>query len=65
MALVLARRKDQAIRIGDEIRITVIEFIGGKVKLKIEAPRDVPVHRQEVWEAIQAQRLQGDTNASE
>ncbi len=51
--LVLSRMRDEVIRIGDELTITVIDIRGDKVRLGIEAPRDVPVHRQEVYEAIQ------------
>lgn len=50
--LVLSRKKDEAIRIFDEITIVVVEIRGDKVKLGIEAPKHVPVHRQEVWDAI-------------
>jgi carbon storage regulator len=50
--LVLARTTDQTIMIGDDIEITVVEVRGGKVRLGIKAPREVRVHRKEVWEAI-------------
>jgi carbon storage regulator len=50
--LVLSRSKDQRIVIGDNIVITVVEVRGDKVRLGIEAPKDVPVHRREVYEAI-------------
>jgi carbon storage regulator len=48
--LVLSRRVDEAIRIGD-IRVVVISFRDGKVRLGIDAPPEVPVHREEVWAA--------------
>lgn len=51
--LVLSRKRDESIVIDDKIVITVIEIRGDKVRLGIEAPRDTPVHRQEVLEAIQ------------
>ena len=51
--LVLSRRPNESIVINDKIVITVIEIRGDKVRLGIEAPRDVPVHRSEVYEAIQ------------
>lgn len=51
--LVLSRRKDERIVIGKDITITVLEIRRDKVRLGIEAPSDVPVHRQEVFEAIQ------------
>ena len=51
--LVLSRRPNESIVINDKIVITVIELRGDKVRLGIEAPRDVPVHRSEVYTAIQ------------
>lgn len=50
--LVLSRKKDEKISIGDSITITVVEIRGRKVRLGIEAPADVPVHRQEVYDTI-------------
>jgi carbon storage regulator len=50
--LVLSRKKNESIVISDTITITVVEIRGDKVRLGIEAPRDVPVHRQEVFDAI-------------
>lgn len=50
--LVLARQRDEEIMIGDDIKITVVDFRDGKVRLGITAPRHVTVHRKEVWEAI-------------
>ena len=50
--LVLRRKKDEKIVIGDSITLMVIEIRGDKVRLGIEAPRDVTVHREEVYEAI-------------
>ena len=51
--LVLSRKRNEQIVIGDNIVITVVDIRGDKVRLGIEAPRDVPVHRKEVYEAIQ------------
>ena len=51
--LVLSRKKNEAIVISGDIVITVVEVRGDKVRLGIEAPKNVPVHRQEVWDAIQ------------
>ncbi len=51
--LVLSRQRDQKIMIGDDIEITVVDIRGDKVRLGITAPRSIPVHRQEVYEAIQ------------
>ncbi len=50
--LVLSRKKNEAIRINNDIVITVVEIRGDKVRLGIDAPKDVAVHRQEVYEAI-------------
>jgi carbon storage regulator len=50
--LVLSRLRDETIMIGDEIEITVVDIRGDKVRLGITAPRDIQVHRKEVYEAI-------------
>ena len=51
--LVLSRYKDQSIYIGDDIVVTIVDVRGDRIRLGIEAPPDVPVHRQEIYEAIQ------------
>ena len=51
--LVLSRQRAESIFIGDNIKITVVDIRGDKVRLGIEAPTEIPVHRQEVYEAIQ------------
>jgi carbon storage regulator len=53
--LVLSRKKNESIIINDNITVTVIEIRGDKVRLGIEAPKDVTVHRREVYEAIHGQ----------
>jgi len=50
--LVLSRKKNESIIINDDITIVVVEIRGDKVRLGIEAPKEVPVHRHEVYEAI-------------
>jgi len=50
--LVLSRRRDETIMIGDDIEITVVDIRGDKVRLGINAPRHIPVHRKEVYDAI-------------
>ena len=50
--LVLSRKKDESIVINNDITIVVIEIRGDKVRLGVEAPKEVPVHRREVFDAI-------------
>ena len=50
--LVLSRKKNESIIINDDITIVVVEIRGDKVRLGVEAPKEVPVHRREVYEAI-------------
>ncbi|CAI3788535.1 Translational regulator CsrA1 [Pseudomonas sp. MM227] len=52
--LILTRNTDESIVIEDDIRITIIDVKGGQVRLGIDAPRDVAVHRQEIYERIKA-----------
>jgi carbon storage regulator len=54
--LVLSRKKDEKIIIGDNITVMVIEIRGDKVRLGIEAPKEVTVHRQEVYDAIKREQ---------
>jgi carbon storage regulator len=51
--LVLSRQRDESIVIGDKVVVTIVDIRGDKVRLGIEAPAEIPVHRQEVYEAIQ------------
>jgi len=55
--LVLSRRKDETIMIGDDVEITVVDIKGDTVRLGINAPRSVSVHRKEIYEAIQAENI--------
>ena len=50
--LVLSRQRDESIIIGDDIVITIVDIRGEKVRLGIDAPNDISVHRQEIYEAI-------------
>jgi len=59
--LVLSRKKDESIIINDHIRVTVVEIRGDKVRLGIDAPKDVSVHRREVYEAIQSQKAHDES----
>lgn len=54
--LVLSRRRDEAVMIGDLIRVVVVDIRDGKVRLGFEAPREVLVHREEVWLDIQGEQ---------
>ncbi len=54
--LVLSRQKDESIIIGDNVEITIVDIRGDKVRLGITAPKDIPVHRREVYEAIQREK---------
>ena len=55
--LVLSRQRDESIMIGDNIVVTIVDIRGDKVRLGINAPSEIPVHRQEVYEAIQRENL--------
>ncbi|MDD5328222.1 MAG: carbon storage regulator CsrA [Phycisphaerae bacterium] len=54
--LVLSRQKDESIMIGDDVEITIVDVRGDKVRLGIAAPKEIPVHRKEVYEAIQREK---------
>lgn len=56
--LVLSRQRDETIMIGDEIEITVVDIRGDKVRLGINAPRTIQVHRKEVYEAIRRENTE-------
>ena len=65
--LVLSRQKDESIIIGDDIKITIVDVRGDKVRLGINAPRSISVHREEIYEAIQREKAQqkADENSTE
>lgn len=54
--LVLSRQRDESIMIGDNVVVTIVDIRGDKVRLGIQAPGEIPVHRREVYEAIQRER---------
>jgi carbon storage regulator len=62
--LVLSRKRDEQIVISDNIVVTVVDIRGDKVRLGIEAPKDIPVHRQEVFDAIQQENKQRSDKSS-
>jgi carbon storage regulator len=62
--LVLSRKPGEALRVGDEVEITVVEVKGDMVRLGIQAPRTVQVWRKELWEAIVAENIAASGEAS-
>ena len=62
--LVLSRKKNESIVINDDITIVVVEIRGDKVRLGVEAPKEVPVHRREVFDAIHRGEPASDKHAA-
>ena len=62
--LVLSRQRDESIIIGDNIVITVVDIRGDKVRLGIDAPREVSVHREEVYNAIKRKEAEEEVDQS-
>jgi carbon storage regulator len=62
--LVLSRKKNESIVINDDITIVVVEIRGDKVRLGVEAPKEVPVHRREVFDAIHRNEGVADDKAA-
>ena len=54
--LVLSRQRDESIMIGDDVEITIVDVRGDKVRLGITAPKNIPVHRREIYDAIQKEK---------
>lgn len=54
--LVLSRQKDESIIIGDDVEVVIVDVRGDKVRLGITAPKNISVHRREVYEAIQREK---------
>jgi carbon storage regulator len=63
--LVLSRHRDESIIIGDDIVVTVVDIRGDKVRLGIQAPAHISVHRQEIYDAIQREKAEGRSSGSE
>ena len=63
--LVLSRKKNESIVINDDIIIVVVEIRGDKVRLGVEAPKEVPVHRREVFDAIRRSEAEAKAKAAE
>ncbi len=62
--LVLSRKKNESIVINDDITIVVVEIRGDKVRLGVEAPKEVPVHRREVFDAIRRNEMAAENKAA-
>jgi len=62
--LVLSRKKNESVVIGDAIVVTVVEIRGDKVRLGIQAPREISIHRQEVFSAIASEGSAESSNSS-
>jgi len=58
--LVLTRKTSESIMIGDDVEVTILSVAGDKVRVGIQAPRDIPVFRTEVYLEIQEERVTGD-----
>ena len=63
--LVLTRKSNQSIMIGDDVKVSVLSVIGEKVRIGIEAPADVPVFRTEIYLEIQNKQTHDDTQGSD
>jgi carbon storage regulator len=63
--LVLTRKSNQSIMIGDDIEVSVLSIMGEKVRIGIQAPRDIPVFRKEVYLEIQQEHAAGQEGARE
>jgi carbon storage regulator len=53
--LVLTRKLGESIRIGDDVLVRVVDIQSGSVRIAIEAPREIAVHREEIWDEVQAE----------
>ena len=58
--LILTRRINETLNIGDDVQVTVLGIKGNQVRIGINAPRDVPVHREEIYQRIKREERMGD-----
>ncbi len=62
--LILTRRVGESLMIGDDVTVTVLGVKGNQVRIGVNAPKDVAVHRQEIYERIQAEQMPGEAKNS-
>ncbi|MBE9516886.1 MAG: carbon storage regulator CsrA [Proteobacteria bacterium] len=62
--LILTRRVGETLNIGDEVRVTVLGIKGNQVRIGVTAPKDVPVHREEIYERIQREKNGGEADGN-
>lgn len=63
--LILTRRINETLNIGDEVQVTVLGIKGNQVRIGINAPRDVPVHREEIYQRIKREEQRGSAGAED
>lgn len=63
--LVLSRQRDESIMIGDDVEITIVDVRGDKVRLGITAPKHIPVHRREIYDAIQREKAEAQKSGEQ
>ncbi len=63
--LVLSRQRDESIMIGDDVEIIIVDVRGDKVRLGITAPKSIPVHRREIYDAIQREKKEKEESQEE
>lgn len=61
--LILTRRVGETLMIGDEVTVTVLGVKGNQIRIGVDAPKDVAVHREEIYERIQTEKIAGKTEA--